>query len=55
MHSAKVANANYSKTDPSIGVGLSYEITPRWSIGLEATRFTNSHVTTTMANAQFSF
>jgi len=44
-----------NRTDPSFGAGLAWDTSARWSLSLNATRYTKTKVTTTTLGAQFRF
>ncbi|WP_167541096.1 porin family protein [Janthinobacterium agaricidamnosum] len=55
MKSGRVSKGDYSETDPSVGLGVSYALNNKWAFKLEATRFTKTKVTTTLAGVAYSF
>lgn len=44
-----------NRTDPSLGAGLAWDTSARWSLSLNATRYTKTKTTTTTVGAQFRF
>ena len=55
MKSGRKAKQDYNETDPSLGVGVRYALSPAWSINVEATRFTKTKVNTYLLGVQYDF
>lgn len=53
--SAGLNKGDKHETDPHLGLGLEYAITPAWSVNLEASRFTQSKVNTYAFGAKLRF
>ncbi len=53
--SAGLNKGDKHETDPHFGAGLEYAITPSWSLNLEASRFTQSKVTTYAIGSKLRF
>lgn len=53
--SAGLNKGDKHETDPHLGVGLEYALTPAWSFNLEASRFTQSKVNTYAVGAKLRF
>lgn len=55
MKSGRKSKKDYNETDPSLGLGVRYALSPAWSINLEATRFTKTKVNTYLLGVQYDF
>lgn len=55
MKSGRKSKKDYNETDPSLGVGVRYALSPAWSLNVEATHFTKTKVNTYLLGVQYDF